>query len=63
VVDVPKMQKLLTKAVGSKRIYSIYLFHVSLHLATEEMETIKTEIGSEIHAQLKELATEFSNAI
>jgi len=57
LVDSSKMQKILTKAVRNKH-NDCELFLVSLHF-DEELQTIKTDFGSELDAKLKELITEF----
>ena len=59
LVDAPKMLKILAKAARNKRTAS-ELFLVSLHF-TEELESIKTDFGSEFDIQLKQLITEFAD--
>ncbi len=51
LVDAPKTQKILAKAARSKRTES-ELFLVSLHF-TEELESIKTDFGSEFDTQVE----------
>ena len=59
LVDSSKMQKFLTKATRNKH-NECELFQVSLHFA-EELQTIKTEFGSELDNKFKELITEFAD--
>ena len=60
MVDSSKMQKILAKVVGNKHTES-EMFLVSLHFA-EELESLKTDFGSELKIQLRELVTEFADA-
>jgi hypothetical protein len=53
------MQKILTKAARNKH-NECELFLVSLHFH-EELQTIKTDFGSELDIELKELITEFAD--
>jgi len=59
LVDSSKKQKFLTKAARNKH-NQYELFLVSLHFA-EELETFKTDFGSELDTKLKELITEFAD--
>jgi len=59
LVDSSKMQKFLTKATRNKH-NECELFQVSLHFA-EELQTIKTDLSSELDTKLKELITEFAD--
>ncbi len=59
LVDSTKMQKILAKAVRNKHKDS-ELFLVSLHFF-EELESIKTDFGLELDAQLKRLVTKFAD--
>jgi hypothetical protein len=59
LVDSSKMQKIFAKAACSKHTES-ELFLVSLHFS-EELESIKTDFGPELDAQLKKRVIEFAN--
>ena len=55
------MQKIVAKPARNKHTES-ELFLVSLHFAVE-LESNKTDFGPELGTQLRELMTEFANAI
>ena len=59
LVEYSKMQKISTKAARNKH-NECELFLVSL-LFAKELQTIKTDFGSELNTKLKELITEFAD--
>jgi hypothetical protein len=59
LVDSSKIQEILAKSARNKRTES-ELFLVPLNFA-EALESIKTNFGTELDTQLKELVTEFAD--